>query len=167
MASLATPPRSVQTRPMNCPRDNAALRQVVRKGTSIEICTGCHGKWLDRGELEQLILSDARTGATKATLRSALAEVERPSFFHAAGSDPELACPRCGIAMQKVRFETGGTELTADRCGNCEGFWLDPGEAGSLFVFLEENLPVRGKVWALVALALALGLSATWWLLGS
>jgi Zn-finger nucleic acid-binding protein len=152
---------------MNCPRDNAALRQVVRKGTTIDVCTGCHGKWLDQGELEQLVLSETRTGATAAALKSALAAVERPSFFHAAGSDPDLACPRCGIAMQKVLFETGGTELTADRCETCEGFWLDPGEAGSLFVFLEENLPVRGGVWALVAVAFAVGLFATYWLLAS
>ena len=155
----------VDIRAVNCPRDNATLRQVVRKGTTIDVCTRCHGKWLDQGELEQLVLAGTRTGATADAVNAAVAAAERPSFFRAAGLDPEISCPRCAVAMQKVRFESGAAELTADRCETCNGFWLDSGETGALFVFLEEHFPIRPSVWAVVALALGLGLFAAYWLL--
>jgi hypothetical protein len=58
--------------------------------------------------------------------------------------------------MRKVGFESRGAELTVDRCESCKGFWLDAGETGALFVFLEERLPVRRAVWALAALAAVL-----------
>jgi hypothetical protein len=67
--------------------------------------------------------------------------------------------------MQKVRFESSGNELTADRCEACRGFWLDSGETGGLFVFAEERLPIRPAVWALVAVVLVLGLLAAYRLL--
>jgi Zn-finger nucleic acid-binding protein len=137
---------------MNCPRDGAALRQVVRQGITIDVCTRCHGKWLDQGELEHLVRA-ARSGATGGALEAALEAAERSTFFRPTGGDPKLACPRCGVTMQKVGFESRGAQLTADRCEACKGFWLDAGETGALFVFLEERLPVRRAVWALVALA--------------
>jgi Zn-finger nucleic acid-binding protein len=151
---------------VRCPRDKAELRQVVSKGTTIDVCDRCHGRWLDEGELEQLVLSGTQIG-TAETLRGALAAVERRTFFREVEGDSAIACPRCGVAMHKVRFESRGAEAMADRCGKCSGFWLDSGETGALFVFLEENLPVRRVVWAWVAVALGLALAATYWFLGA
>jgi hypothetical protein len=40
---------------MTCPKCGAAMRTHRRNGVTIEQCTKCHGIFLDRGELEQLI----------------------------------------------------------------------------------------------------------------
>ena len=146
---------------MKCPRDQTELRQIVSKGITIDVCDRCHGRWLDEGELEQLVLAGTQS-ATAETLRGALAAVERRAFFREVEGDSALACPRCGVDMHKVRFESRGAEALADRCGKCRGFWLDAGETGALFLFLEENLPVRRVVWAWLAVVLGLALAAYW-----
>jgi Zn-finger nucleic acid-binding protein len=41
---------------MNCPRCHTAeLVEKDRTGILIDICKGCRGVWLDRGELDKLI----------------------------------------------------------------------------------------------------------------
>jgi hypothetical protein len=41
---------------MNCPRcETAKLEERERDGVQIDVCTGCRGIWLDRGELEKLV----------------------------------------------------------------------------------------------------------------
>jgi uncharacterized protein len=41
--------------PMKCPKCGAEMRTHQRNGVTIEQCRKCHGIFLDRGELEQLI----------------------------------------------------------------------------------------------------------------
>ena len=40
---------------MTCPKCGSPMRTHRRNGVTIEQCTKCHGIFLDRGELEQLI----------------------------------------------------------------------------------------------------------------
>lgn len=40
---------------LSCPKCQAPMRTHERNGVTIEQCTKCHGIFLDRGELEQLI----------------------------------------------------------------------------------------------------------------
>jgi uncharacterized protein len=40
---------------MICPKCEGPMRTHRRNGVTIEQCTKCHGIFLDRGELEQLI----------------------------------------------------------------------------------------------------------------
>jgi Zn-finger nucleic acid-binding protein len=40
---------------LTCPKCQAPMRTHTRNGVTIEQCTKCHGIFLDRGELEQLI----------------------------------------------------------------------------------------------------------------
>jgi Zn-finger nucleic acid-binding protein len=40
---------------MTCPKCEAPMRTHRRNGVTIEQCTKCHGIFLDRGELEQLL----------------------------------------------------------------------------------------------------------------
>jgi len=40
---------------LTCPKCNAPMRTYERNGIVIDQCTGCHGIFLDRGELERLI----------------------------------------------------------------------------------------------------------------
>lgn len=41
---------------MRCPLDDTTLREVNRRGVQIDICPECKGVWLDRGELEKLLV---------------------------------------------------------------------------------------------------------------
>jgi Zn-finger nucleic acid-binding protein len=46
---------------MHCPRCHTAeLVERDRSGVLIDICTGCRGVWLDRGELDKLIALEHR-----------------------------------------------------------------------------------------------------------
>lgn len=38
-----------------CPKCGSRMRTYARNGITIDQCTACHGIFLDRGELEQLI----------------------------------------------------------------------------------------------------------------
>jgi Zn-finger nucleic acid-binding protein len=40
---------------MTCPKCDSPMRTHRRNGVTIEQCTKCHGIFLDRGELEQLL----------------------------------------------------------------------------------------------------------------
>jgi Zn-finger nucleic acid-binding protein len=40
---------------MTCPKCDSPMRTHTRNNVTIEQCTKCHGIFLDRGELEQLI----------------------------------------------------------------------------------------------------------------
>lgn len=40
---------------MQCPICDDRMKEVERLGVSIDICPGCKGVWLDRGELDKLL----------------------------------------------------------------------------------------------------------------
>lgn len=40
---------------MQCPVCDTKLRPIERNGVEIDICPGCKGIWLDRGELEKIV----------------------------------------------------------------------------------------------------------------
>jgi Zn-finger nucleic acid-binding protein len=44
---------------MDCPRCAADLDVTQRRGIEIDVCPECRGVWLDRGELDKLILRSA------------------------------------------------------------------------------------------------------------
>ena len=73
---------------MNCPVCDEKLREVEKHGVSVDICPGCKGVWLDRGELEK-VLEMAAAGGPGAGSRSDQArsqhvsdEPRRPSRGH-------------------------------------------------------------------------------------
>ena len=46
---------------MLCPRcEGTTLNEREREGITIDVCSGCRGVWLDRGELEKLIARATR-----------------------------------------------------------------------------------------------------------
>jgi uncharacterized protein len=45
---------------MLCPVCDEKLREVEKYGVMVDICPGCKGVWLDRGELEKIVSLDAR-----------------------------------------------------------------------------------------------------------
>ena len=46
---------------MRCPVDATPLELVTRDGVEIDYCPECRGVWLDRGELQRLLI---RVGAS-------------------------------------------------------------------------------------------------------
>lgn len=43
-----------------CPNDNSSMQTVDRSGVQFDMCPTCRGVWLDRGELEKLMASEAQ-----------------------------------------------------------------------------------------------------------
>ena len=41
-----------------CPNDNSQMQKVTREGVDIDICPSCKGVWLDRGELDKLLMKE-------------------------------------------------------------------------------------------------------------
>jgi len=41
-----------------CPHDNSQMQKVTREGVDIDICPTCRGMWLDRGELDKLLVRE-------------------------------------------------------------------------------------------------------------
>lgn len=50
---------------MQCPVCDAPLRAIQKYGVEIDICPGCKGVWLDRGELEKIIEQEATGGVSQ------------------------------------------------------------------------------------------------------
>lgn len=46
---------NVDTPPLTCPKCGGAMRSVERSGVVIDVCSGCRGVFLDRGELERVM----------------------------------------------------------------------------------------------------------------
>jgi uncharacterized protein len=41
-----------------CPNDNSQMQKVTRESVDIDICPTCKGVWLDRGELDKLLVKE-------------------------------------------------------------------------------------------------------------
>jgi Zn-finger nucleic acid-binding protein len=52
---------------MNCPVCDERMREVEKYNVRLDICPGCKGVWLDRGELEKLLDFAATDGAKPVT----------------------------------------------------------------------------------------------------
>lgn len=52
-----------------CPNCNASMQEVKREDVAIDMCPGCRGVWLDRGELEKLLgaVREARSSVEQFT----------------------------------------------------------------------------------------------------
>ena len=65
---------------MNCPVCEEKMREVDRSGVTIDICPGCKGVWLDRGELDKIIeRSTASLGSQPAAAQPPVAHPAAPA----------------------------------------------------------------------------------------
>jgi Zn-finger nucleic acid-binding protein len=91
-----------------CPKcaSKIPLVHIERRGMVIELCPGCHGQWLDPGELTVLV------------------EVYRKLE---GGVGSGAFCVRCGdVELRELHFP--GSYVKVDTCTQCHGTWLDAGE---------------------------------------
>ena len=76
---------------MNCPVCDEKLRPIVKYDVEIDICPGCKGIWLDRGELEKMI------AAINAGVEPGVANAQPRQLAQQAETGPIAAPP----AMQQ------------------------------------------------------------------
>ena len=62
---------------MECPVCGDKLRPIERYGVEVDICPGCKGVWLDRGELEKVIDLAEKGGPGAETMPGARREEPR------------------------------------------------------------------------------------------
>lgn len=73
---------------MKCPVCDETLREVQKHGVSVDICPGCKGLWLDRGEMEKIMELVAADGpgpemrSDQARSQHVSDEPRRPSRDH-------------------------------------------------------------------------------------
>jgi Zn-finger nucleic acid-binding protein len=54
---------------MNCPVCGEKLKEIERYGVMIDLCPGCKGCWLDRGELEKIAAMEEEESGTVSGVR--------------------------------------------------------------------------------------------------
>jgi Zn-finger nucleic acid-binding protein len=85
-----------------------------------------------RNEDEYFARQDAELLAAQRTAAAATAaEAERRSHF--------MKCPKCGHDLETMNYEG----IAIDRCTNCAGIWLDPGELEQLRDLKDGNMLSR------------------------
>ena len=48
--------------PMRCPNDGARLVEIERSEILVDACPECRGVWLDRGELDKILVRERQLG---------------------------------------------------------------------------------------------------------
>jgi len=110
---------------MDCPRCSLPLREIDLgefggdyASVVIDLCPECEGVWLDKGELDQRD-------------ESLWTDAEDLDHEIITGDRKVANCPKCSATLLSVTpNEVPG--LVIDRCPECWGFWLDPGELESI-----------------------------------
>lgn len=98
---------------LECPRCKRPLAAADLGGTTVDVCAGCGGTWLDRGELESVVSRPVPA-----------AEATSAPFVETAVK--YLACPRCRQLMTRRQYERF-SGVVLDYCG-AHGVWADRGE---------------------------------------
>jgi Zn-finger nucleic acid-binding protein len=117
---------------MKCPDCKGELKQIDCKGIMIDECVKCKGKWFDRGELRR-----AKDSADNDL---------RWLDFDPFGEDVEKLsltskgriCPKCSGMMLSLKYMD--SKVVIDKCPNCKGVWLDPGELAKIILYLEDKV---------------------------
>lgn len=64
--------------PMRCPACDSRLVEVERSEVLIDACPSCRGVWLDRGELDKILVRERELAAGRGADDDFLREVEGP-----------------------------------------------------------------------------------------
>ncbi|MHB8881136.1 MAG: TFIIB-type zinc ribbon-containing protein [Thermodesulfovibrionales bacterium] len=109
-----------------CPRCGTALECQKKNEIEIDVCPGCKGLWLDRGEFN--IVTAESTVYREEKLS---AEYSRPAQTEKVEYIP---CARCGKLMIRKNFgKISGVII--DECAS-HGVWLDSGELEKIRHFI-------------------------------
>jgi|SRR5215213_1536160 Zn-finger nucleic acid-binding protein len=109
---------------MDCPVDYAPLRRMdLEPALSGFTCDRCQGHWMRFGDY--LAWREGQSGDAPEVAAEGAGE------FASRPEGPARRCPDCAHVL--TRYRVGhGIAFTLDRCGNCNGVWLDAGEWATL-----------------------------------
>ena len=68
--------RQLRREPLRCPVDGSRLVQTERSEILIDACPECRGVWLDRGELDRILVKERQWSAGRDADDDFFAEVE-------------------------------------------------------------------------------------------
>ena len=110
---------------MNCPKCNANMTAMTYHTIMVDRCGKCHGIWLDKHELEQVM---------EKKLSSVL---DAGEFTESSARSNELTahCQRCDRDMVAL---DGAAGVRFDWCDVCGGMFFDKGELSILDSFKAE-----------------------------
>jgi Zn-finger nucleic acid-binding protein len=114
------PKKKVVEKVIACPRCRVDMTETRKEGTFLDECPRCSGVFFDQGEMF------AALGATADPSywdRPETGGNARPGNIH---------CPRCKGEMMLQDVAYGGDHVEIDRCGECQGIWLDKGESDKI-----------------------------------
>lgn len=103
-----------------CPRCRSTMQQKIVGEAVIDVCPKCESTYFDVGELFAALGTTADPSYWD---RSESAGVVRDSGFN---------CPRCRAAMLLQEIKYADKRVEIDRCGKCDGVFLDKGEGEQL-----------------------------------
>ena len=133
---VGDPYRGVPAEPVSfepqfpCPGCGYALRPAYSRGVSIHRCLGCHGLWLDPGELAEMLGPHETLGEVdEGAVARRMAQVELPP--RTVGYRP---CPRCEQPMRRRNF-ADYSGVIVDLCPQ-HGVFLDPNEFEAIETFV-------------------------------
>lgn len=92
------------------------------EGVEIDLCKSCHGIWLDKNEIGQIVektLVKFKASDIKSTVYNAFSGIPKAELEKESRS-----CPKCSAPMQIINY-VGDSGIILDRCPNDHGVWLD------------------------------------------
>ena len=103
---------------MKCPKCDQEMQAATHAGVEVDRCPACEGIFLDRGELDALLVARVEG-------------IDSPEYTELSNrKDMELGtCPRCRVEMAP---ELGPHNMRIDRCPGCDAVFLDQGELAEL-----------------------------------
>lgn len=110
---------------MKCPVCSNPLTEFNTGDVKIDVCAeGCSGMWLDKSEFERI------DNATEQFPPELLRLRKSPNVL--IDRSKARSCPKCSgnseqLAMTRVSLNPD-TRFEIDKCGKCDGVWLDLGE---------------------------------------
>ena len=107
---------------MKCPKcDDVVMDPYTEEGIEVDRCPKCHGIWLDKGEIWQILTQD---------LGLRFDEGDESGIGRHTDRLP-ATCRACGRPMEAIQ---GRDKVRFDYCRKCKGTFLDAGELATLQV---------------------------------
>jgi len=114
---------------MNCPICKTSLEYhaLLESQMPAYRCASCQGVWISANEYLRWVQTQGAVLPEKSASDADLPTWDTPGL---------KLCPACGHFLMRYRV-LPGAQFYVDRCGHCNGVWLDKGE---LDVLVERNL---------------------------
>ena len=126
---------------MKCPKCSGGteLKRISFDLIDVDECPSCEGVWFDFFADELRTILEQGRDHVPEELKATLT-LEHGKITPSDDPSVDYLCPRCGIKMRRYWYasEVGKTFLV-DGCPAGDGVWLDDGELGKAFDFLDAS----------------------------